>query len=129
MEGFPLVNLLILMLWFFMLLAWIWLLISLVVDVLQRDDFSGWAKALWTFFLIVLPFLGSLIYLVAFGGRLSARGLARTTGIPTAQSTPEQPPAPWPSASAELEKLIKLREDGELTLREFETQKAKILGS
>ena len=53
--------------WFMLLFAWIWLFISIFGDLFRDHEMSGWGKALWTFFLIVMPWLGVLIYLIARG--------------------------------------------------------------
>ena len=59
--------------WFMMLFAWIWLLISIFGDLFRDHELSGWGKAFWTFFLIVLPWLGALVYLIARGRSMNER--------------------------------------------------------
>ena len=54
-------------LWFFMFFIWIWLLVVFFTDIFRSHDLSGWAKALWVIFIIVLPFLGILVYLIVRG--------------------------------------------------------------
>ena len=61
------------MLWFFLFFIWIWLLISLFGDIFRSKDLSGGAKALWTIFIIILPFLGVLVYLIVRGNSMPAR--------------------------------------------------------
>ena len=63
------------MLWFFLFFIWIWLLISLFGDIFRSDDLSGWSKALWTIFVIVLPFLGVFVYLIVRGNSMQERAL------------------------------------------------------
>src|SRR6476620_1982517 len=58
------------MLWFFLFFIWIWLLISVFSDIFRSDDLSGWGKALWTVLVIVLPYLGVLVYLIARGQKM-----------------------------------------------------------
>jgi hypothetical protein len=65
------------MLWFFLFFIWIWLLISLFGDIFSSSDLSGGAKALWTIFIIVLPFLGVLVYLIVRGNSMQERSLKR----------------------------------------------------
>ena len=71
----PLLDLFWSMLWFFLFFIWIWLLISLFADIFRSDDLSGWGKAGWTIFIIVLPFLGVLVYLIARGGSMTERAM------------------------------------------------------
>ena len=61
------------MLWFFLFLIWIWLLIVVFADIFRSSDLSGWGKALWTIFIIVLPYLGVFVYLIARGGTMQER--------------------------------------------------------
>jgi hypothetical protein len=61
------------MLWFFLFFIWIWLLISLFGDIFRSSDLSGGAKAMWTIFIIVLPFLGVLVYLIVRGNSMQER--------------------------------------------------------
>ena len=58
------------MLWFFLFFIWIWLLITVFSDIFRSDDLSGWGKALWTVFVIVLPYLGVFVYLIARGQKM-----------------------------------------------------------
>jgi uncharacterized membrane protein YccF (DUF307 family) len=61
------------MLWFFLFLIWICLLVVVFADIFRSHDLGGWAKALWTIFVIVLPYLGVFVYLIARGGKMSER--------------------------------------------------------
>src|SRR5690606_29649102 len=73
MEDYPLLNLFWTMLWFFLFVAWIWLLIALLSDIFRSRDLSGWGKALWTLLIIITPLLGALIYLIARGKGMAER--------------------------------------------------------
>jgi hypothetical protein len=64
-ADYPFMDLLWSMIIFFAWVAWIWILIVILTDVFRRHDIGGWTKALWTIFLVVIPFLGVLVYLVA----------------------------------------------------------------
>ena len=64
------------MLWFFLFFAWIWLLITIFSDIFRSHDLSGWGKAFWTIFVVILPWLGVLIYLIARGGSMQERAMA-----------------------------------------------------
>lgn len=73
MSNYPLLNLFWTMLIFFLFVAWIWLLIMVLADVFRSHDLSGWAKALWALFIVVVPWLGVIVYLIARGDSMSER--------------------------------------------------------
>jgi len=125
----PLFDLFWTMLWLFLFILWIWLLISLFSDIFRRDDLSGWGKAGWVLFLIVLPLLGSLIYLVANGGDMAQRQVRDAKAVQSAQEEYIRSVAGSGGASAadELAKLAALRDSGALTAEEFAAQKARLL--
>jgi len=122
----PLLDLFWTMLWFFLFIMWIWLLISIFSDIFRRE-MSGWAKAGWVFFLIVLPLLGALIYLIANGGDMQARSVRDYQAMESAQKDYIRQVAGTGSTADELEKLAGLRDSGVITADEFATQKAKLL--
>lgn len=124
----PLMDLFWSMLWFFMFFLWIWLLISLFSDIFRSDDLSGWGKAGWVIFLIVLPFLAALVYLIARGGSMQERTMADMAARERATRSYIQEVAGSGSAADELAKLASLRDSGALTEQEFSQQKAKLLG-
>ncbi|HEX6232681.1 MAG TPA: SHOCT domain-containing protein [Jiangellaceae bacterium] len=129
MDDYPLLNLFWTMLWFFLFVAWIWLLISLVADIFRSRDLSGWAKALWTLLIIVTPLLGTLIYLIVRGAGMAERNAAEQSRREEAFRAYVRDAAREPSSSVadELTKLAQLRDAGAITGEEFETQKAKLL--
>jgi hypothetical protein len=122
----PLLDLFWTMLWFFLFIMWIWLLISIFSDIFRRD-MSGWAKAGWVFFLIVLPLLGALVYLIANGGDMQARTVKDYQAMESAQKDYIRQVAGTGSAADELEKLAGLRDSGVISEDEFAVQKAKLL--
>jgi hypothetical protein len=124
----PLMDLFWSMLWFFMFFLWIWLLISLFSDVFRSRDLSGWGKAGWVFFLVVLPWLGALIYLIARGDSMQERAIADMADREKANRAYIQDVAGSSSAADELTKLASLRDSGVLTAEEFSQQKAALLG-
>ena len=71
----PLLDLLLAMFWFFLFFLWIWLVITVFIDIFRSHDLSGWAKALWVIFVIILPLLGVLIYVIARGDKMQQRRL------------------------------------------------------
>ena len=125
----PLLDLLLAMFWFFIFIAWIWLLIRIFVDIFRSDDLSGWGKALWVIFVIILPLLGVLIYLIARGGQMQERAMAEAQAQNEAAQAyiRETAGSSGSSTSDEIAKLAKLRDDGTLTDEEFQAQKAKLL--
>ncbi|HEX5696697.1 MAG TPA: SHOCT domain-containing protein [Acidimicrobiia bacterium] len=123
----PLMDLFWSMLWFFMFFLWIWLLISLFADIFRSDDLSGWGKAGWVIFMVVLPWLGALIYLIARGKGMQERAVADMTAREQATRQYIQEVATPTSTADELSKLAALRDQGVLTSSEFESQKAALL--
>lgn len=124
----PLLDLFFAMLWFFLFVMWIWLVVSVFVDVFRSDDLNGWMKAFWCVFVLALPLLGVLIYLIARGGKMRQRAIDDAAARDTAaRQYIQQTAGSGASASDELAKLARLREDGVLSDAEFQAQKAKIL--
>ena len=116
-----------LMLWFFLWVIWIWLLIRVFADIF-RSDSSGMAKAGWVLFVVVLPFLGVLVYLIAQGGNMAAREMASAKAAQKAQADYIRGIAgSGGGVAGELEKLASLRDNGVISADEFEAQKAKLL--
>ncbi len=116
------------MLWIFLFIIWIWLLISVVIDIF-RNDISGWVKALWVIFVIVLPFLGVLIYLIVHGDDMQDRAMNRAVDQQAAQAAYIQDVAGSGSTADELEKLKGLNDRGVLTDDEYAAQKQKVLAT
>src|ERR1700747_1985233 len=74
---YPLLGVFWTMLWFFLFFIWIWILITVFADIFRSHDMGGFAKALWVIFVIIVPFLGVLIYLIARGKGMHERELQR----------------------------------------------------
>ncbi len=125
---YPLANLLGTMLAFFVFVIWFWLLIVVFSDIFRSHDLGGWAKGLWTVFVIVLPFLGIFVYLIARGGEMHERALAQAANQQKAFDTYVKQAAGGSSNADELSKLADLRDKGVITAAEFDAQKAKLLG-
>jgi len=123
----PLLDLFWAMLWFYLFFVWIWLLIVVFGDVFRSRDLSGWAKAFWILFLIVLPLLGVLIYLISRGQSMSERAAQDAAEREKATRQYIQEAAGGTSSADELTKLSQLRDSGVLTADEFAPQKAKLL--
>lgn len=116
------------MLWFFLFFLWIWLLISLFADIFRSDDLGGWGKAGWILFLIVIPWLGALVYLIARGGSMQERSMKDMAAREKATRGYIQDVAGSGTAADELTKLASLHDRGVLSDEEFTQQKAALLG-
>ncbi len=114
--------------WLFLMVAWFWVMISVVADVFRSKDLSGGGKALWIAFVILIPWLGVLCYLIVRGDKMHQHNVETMNQIEEAQKDYIRSVASV-SAADELERLAKLKESGHLTEEEFATQKAKILAS
>ena len=112
--------------WFMILFAWIWLLISILGDIFRDHELSGWGKALWTLFLIVIPWLGALVYLIARGRAMNERALERAQR--SSQEYAAYVGRDTRSAADEIAKLADLRDRGAMSEEEFQHAKAKLLG-
>ena len=123
----PLLDLLLAMFWFFLFIVWIWLLITIFVDIFRSDDMNGWVKALWVLFVIILPFLGVLIYLIARGGKMQERAMKDAAQQKKRQDEYIRDVAGSGSSADELSKLADLHSKGVLTDEEFAAEKAKLL--
>lgn len=130
MDNYPLLDLIWTMLGFFMFVAWIWLLVSLVSDIFRSDDLSGWSKALWTLLIVVTPLVGTLIYLIVRGRGMNERSAQEFARRQDALQTYIREAATSAPAGVadELTKLAQLRDAGTITGEEFEVQKARLLG-
>ncbi len=127
----PLLDLFWTILLLFLLFAWFWLLITIFIDVFRNPEMNGWVKALWVIFIIILPLLGVLIYLIVHGGDMQRRKLDEAAQMQQAQNDYIRQVAGSGEASTadQLEKLKNLHDQGVLTDEEFAQQKAKVLGS
>jgi hypothetical protein len=116
------------MLWFFLFVIWIWLLITVFVDIFRDHELSGWAKALWVIFIIVLPFLGILVYLIARGNQMTERNVARAADQQQQFNQQVRSAAGSGTSDAdELTKLADLHGKGVLSDEEYTSAKAKVL--
>lgn len=115
--------------WFYVLIACIWIFITVIVDIFRDPSLNGWAKALWVVFLVFLPFLAAFIYLIARGRSMGERRLAEAQAA-RAQSDEyirTVAGSSTASASSEIESAKRLLDSGAITPAEFETLKAKAL--
>ncbi|QEU97486.1 SHOCT domain-containing protein [Streptomyces kanamyceticus] len=111
------------MLFFFLWVMWFALVIQIVVDIFRNDDLNGWRKALWLLFILVLPFLGVLVYVISQGSGMSRRSsMGRMSGL---RGRPVG--APSVTSADELERLAELHRTGALTGAEYAQAKHQVL--
>jgi ABC-type multidrug transport system fused ATPase/permease subunit len=128
---YPILDFFLTMLYFFLFVIWIWLLIAVFIDIFRSHDIGGFAKALWVIFVIILPFLGVFIYLIARGGKMHERAAKQAAEQQKALDAyvKEAAGTDGSNTADQLSKLADLRSQGVITDAEFETQKTKILAS
>ena len=126
---YPIFDFFLTMLYFFLFVIWIWLLITVFIDIFRSHDMGGWAKALWVIFIIVLPFLGVFVYLIARGGKMHERAAQEAAQQQKAfdDYVKQTAGTSGDTTADQLAKLADLKTQGVLTDAEFEDQKAKIL--
>ena len=122
-ADYPFLDIFWTMLIFFMWVIWVWILITVLMDLFRRHDVGGWAKAGWSLFVIVLPFLGVFIYLITQGGRMAERrdadvraGLQHYAGTAASNGPSDQ-----------IAKGKELLDKGAIDEAEFELLKRKAL--
>jgi hypothetical protein len=128
---YPLMGLFWTMLWFFLWFAWLMLLFRVFADIFRSKDMGGWSKGLWSIFVILVPFLGVLVYVIARGHKMAERDMADAAQSEAAFRSYVQEAAGSSGAGGgtadELAKLAELKASGVLTDEEFAQQKAKLL--
>jgi putative oligomerization/nucleic acid binding protein/phospholipase D-like protein len=117
---FPLLSLFWSMLEFFALVIWFFAVAAVIIDIFRSHDLSGWAKALWFVFVLFMPLIGLLAYLVVRGPKMTQRAFESVDADLGAV-------APGTTKADELGKLADLRDRGAITTDEFEKQKAALL--
>jgi hypothetical protein len=129
-ADYPFMDVLWTMIIFFAWVVWIWMMIAILSDVFRRRDIGGWAKAAWTVFLIVLPFVGALVYLIANNDGIARR---RVEDVQVAQAQFDDYVRSVATnggaggAAAEIEKGKQLLDSGAITQAEFDALKAKAI--
>ena len=120
--GFSFTNFLVNTLVIFLFVVWFWLLITVFSDLFRRQDISGWGKALWVIFLILLPYLTVFAYLISQGRGMEARGAQRAT-----EARDEVRRYVGFSVADELEKLDGLKRSGRITEQEYNNLRLKLV--
>ena len=115
------------MLFIFLWVAWIFLLFRIIADIFRNHEMGGFAKALWLIFVVVLPFLGVLMYVIFHGGDMAQRDYQSAVDQQKAFDSYVKQTAGTASSADELTKLAALKDQGVITDAEFAAQKAKLL--
>jgi membrane protein implicated in regulation of membrane protease activity len=113
----------------FLWILWFWVLIYVFVDIFRSRDLSGWAKALWFVFVLFIPLIGVLVYLIARGGKMHEHAVHEAQQQDQAFRAYVQEAAGPQTSADQLAKLADLRDRGVITPDEFEQQKAKVLAA
>ena len=124
---YPFLDLLWTMLIFFCWVIWFWLLITIFADIFRRKDIGGGAKSLWLIFVIILPFLGVFIYLLANNDGMAERNIRQATAQRQQMDTYIQATAGSGGVAAEIEKAKSLLDSGAITQAEFDALKQRAL--
>jgi hypothetical protein len=111
----------------FFFVIWIWILITILMDLFRDHALSGWWKAVWVFFLVVIPFLTALVYLIARGGGMRDRTIKAQAEAKQHFDSYVREQAHGASPADELHKLSELKDKGAISSEEFERAKAKLL--
>ena len=129
-ADYPFLNILWTMIIFFAWVVWIWMMVVILTDVLfRRRDISGWGKAAWAVFLIVLPFLAALIYVIAQHEGMADRAAERAQRQQAELDQYVRSVATNGGAASEIDKAKRLLDTGAITQAEFDALKAKALAA
>ena len=111
----------------FLWVIWIWILIYVFIDIFRSRDLSGWGKALWFLFVLLIPLIGVLVYLIVRGGSMHERAVKEAQQQDQEARAYIREAAGTSSTADQLAQLADLRDRGVITPAEFDQQKAKIL--
>jgi ABC-type multidrug transport system fused ATPase/permease subunit len=130
-SSYPLLNIFWSMFIFFLWIIWIWILITVFIDIFRSHDLSGWAKTLWFLFVLFIPLIGVLVYLIARGGKMHEHAVRQAQQQDQDfRQYVQQAAASSPASTADqLAKLADLRDRGVISAEEFEREKAKVLAA
>jgi hypothetical protein len=128
-SSYPILDIFLTTLYFFIFIIWLWLLFMVFIDIFRSHDLGGWAKGLWVIFIIIMPYLGVLVYLIARGGKMHERAAQQAAQQQKAfdQYVKQAAGTPGTSTADQLSKLAGLKSQGLLTDAEFDAEKTKIL--
>ena len=126
-TSYPFLNILWTTLIFFAWVIFIWIAITVLIDVFRRRDISGWGKAAWVIFVVIIPWLGVLVYLIANHDSMAERRMKEVQTSQTQFDEYVRKTAGTGGAAAEIEKAKQLLDNGTITQAEFDAIKAKAL--
>jgi hypothetical protein len=126
-ADYPFMDVLWTMILFFTWVIWIWMMVVILTDVFRRRDIGGFAKAAWIVFLIVLPFLGVLVYLIAQHNGMAERNVKQAQAMQ--QDFDDRVRAAAGGSAGEIEKAKQLLDTGAINQAEFDTLKAQALAT
>jgi type VI protein secretion system component VasK len=126
-SSYPLLGLFWSMFIFFLWLLWIWILIWIFIDIFRSHDLSGFAKALWFLFVLFIPLIGVLVYVIARGGKMHEHAVQQAQQQDQEARAYIREAAGSQSSADQLAKLADLRDRGVITAGEFEREKAKVM--
>jgi predicted PurR-regulated permease PerM len=128
-SSYPFLDVVWTMFIFFAWVIWIWFLISILSDVFRRHDLSGFGKAMWTIFLIFVPFLAALIYLISQGSAMAQRNVERAQAYQSQTDDYIRSVASESNASEQIARGKELLDSGAISADEFAQLKAKALAT
>ena len=128
-SSYPLLNVFWSIFIFFLWVLWIWLLVWIFIDIFRSRDLSGWAKALWFLFVLFIPLIGVLVYVIARGDKMQERTAREAQQQDQEWRAYARETAGSQSSADQLAKLADLRDRGVISAEEFEREKAKILAA
>jgi len=128
-SSYPLLNIFWSMFVFFIWILWIWILIWIIIDIFRSHDLGGFAKAMWFLFIIFIPLIGVLVYLIARGGKMHEHAAQQAQQQDREFRAYVQDAAGSQSSADQLAKLADLRERGAISADEFAREKAKVLSA
>ncbi|MEU4352298.1 SHOCT domain-containing protein [Streptomyces sp. NPDC023838] len=126
---YPLLNMFWTMMLCFLWVLWFMLLFRVIGDIFRDDGMNGWGKAGWTIFVILLPYLGVLVYLIARGRGMGERELKRARRQEEAFRSYVRESAGTSNHAEALSRLAELKDHGDITAVEYDQAKAKVLAS
>jgi hypothetical protein len=126
-ADYPFLDVFWTMLIFVFWVIWIWILITVLIDLFRRDDISGWGKAAWMLFVILLPYLGVFIYLITQGSHMAERRAAEIRASTAAIDDRIRTVAAGSGPTDEIAKAKQLLDSGAIDQAEFEQLKRRAL--
>jgi hypothetical protein len=126
-TSYPFLNILWTTLIFFAWVIFIWIAITVLIDVFRRDDISGWGKAAWVIFVVIIPWIGVLVYLIANHDGMAERRMKEAQTSQTQFDDYVRKTAATGGAASEIEKAKQLLDTGAISQTEFDAIKARAL--